>query len=383
MCGLVGIAGDFKKEHLDAFNELLVVNQFRGGHSTGVASVPFGGQRNHDIAMIKKVGGPHNLFDSKRYDNVVNIGKKVLIGHGRHSTVGATNEANAHPFQFRNVVGAHNGTLEWGYRTTLRDAGVNPDDFGTDSEALYAAINEVGPKEALALVKGAWALTFYTPEDNRFRIIRNKERPLCYAFTEDRKVMFVASEASMLTFVLNRKGIKRTNWTDPKTGEVIENCYYPMPENAMYSWEVPPAGKPFPEAEITRGVTGDLREDKKNVVPFFHGRGAATSGTPNYLGATQTTTTGSPGATSGTETTDTPTTTQARQTIGPVARFNRNHLNQVMTPEEFKLQTQGKVCSWCDAEPVMGHVRFYERGAFFCDTCVNHDGLKADEAETA
>ncbi len=222
MCGLVGVAGNISLAIKDAFTELLLVDVVRGAHSTGVAAI----KREDDTVLLQKNPIPSPLFiGTQEYKDVINtINLKTIIGHNRFATVGAKTVENAHPFQFPNIVGAHNGTLDkWALRQ-LEAA----DKFGTDSEALYHNIDLHGVKKAISSVSGAWALTYFDKTDNTINLLRNKERPLYYTYTADRETLFWASESYMLDWILVRNRIK-----------ILEGKIYECNPNQHYKWAVP------------------------------------------------------------------------------------------------------------------------------------------------
>lgn len=198
MCGLVGVAGDLTARDSDIFRDLLYVGALRGFHSTGAAFVD--GHRKR-FTLIRKTGSPMQVIPTKEFmDANKNWSTSVCIGHNRFATVGAHTPENAHPFEFSNIVGAHNGTLEMRARKML----IDNEKFGTDSEALYHNLNEFGPGEVMADMSGAWALTWYDRRDNTINFLRNKERPLHYCFNKLGDVIYWASESMMLRWILAR-----------------------------------------------------------------------------------------------------------------------------------------------------------------------------------
>lgn len=394
MCGLVGVAGDLRKEHVDAFNQLLLINQLRGPHSTGVAHVPYGANQAKNVGVLKRVGPPSELFENVGYVSAVNTGKKVLIGHGRFATVGEKTRTNAHPFQFDNIVGAHNGTIDWTARKHLK----YERDYGTDSEALYAELNEADPKDVLGKLWGAWALTYYTPGNNRINFIRNKERPLSFCFTDDRKVLFWASESDMLKFVLGRLGIKRQ---EHEHEGVKSRPIWNFPVDQHWSWEVPSVGQAFREEQVTTDVVAGV-EVKPNTGPgFFHGgttqdwedwidhggwkeRNRNHSSSGSTVSTTAETdvgkvheTAGSPGRNVVPFKPQTP--EETRATVGPRNRIQKTYTNHVMSRHAFEVATQGKCCGWCDSELVYGESYAYSPTDFFCAECVTGSGINLND----
>lgn len=200
MCGNAGVAGKVKFQEEKAFKNLLVLDSLRGEHSTGIAAI----NRQLEVDIAKCVGDPYMLFDTKASESIFKQFNHALIGHNRFATTGKVNRKNAHPFEFDNLVGTHNGTL------SNKHAIPNHINFDVDSEALFNHISNVGLKEAMGLVKGAWALVWWDKKNNSMNFLRNKERTLFYCYSEDSKTIFWASEAWMLVVALSRNNIKHT-----------------------------------------------------------------------------------------------------------------------------------------------------------------------------
>jgi predicted glutamine amidotransferase len=202
MCGLVGVVGSIYEPEKKAFEFMLKLDIKRGPHSTGVAQVERGDDK---VTVIKDVGNTYDFLRAN-YDEYYNtkpmVAKKVpdrhlklMLGHNRWATVGEVNKDNAHPFEAGNIVGAHNGTLPDFQRQRLDDY----EYYNTDSEALMHNIDVHGLKGTIGkLSAGAWALTFYNRQNDTFNLLRNKERPLFFAWTKDKRTMFYASEAWMI-----------------------------------------------------------------------------------------------------------------------------------------------------------------------------------------
>ena len=191
MCGLVGVAGKIGTLEKDIFKDLLQVCQVRGRDSTGVVFV----KANDEVAWAKQVGPPTYLIDSRAYDRAENGPTKVIIGHTRAKTVGLNTVKNAHPFDFSTVIGVHNGTLknDWG--------GENRRDFDVDSEWLYHLIDKYGVDNAIPMIEGAYALTFWNKETKELNFLRNNERSLYITYSKDLKTVFWASESWMFSAV--------------------------------------------------------------------------------------------------------------------------------------------------------------------------------------
>lgn len=177
---------------------MLVFDYVRGEHSTGTAFA----DSNGEITVVKKLGNPFELMDSKSFDREASKTTNMMImGHNRYATQGKVNKVNAHPFQFGTTVGAHNGTLRSG--RGLEDY----NKFDVDSQALMFNIANKG-MDVVEEIDGAFALTVYNQETKELSIIRNKERPLFMTVTEDEKTLFWASEEWMLSVALSRNGVE-------------------------------------------------------------------------------------------------------------------------------------------------------------------------------
>lgn len=198
MCGHVGAAGHLGLSEERAFKLLLQIDTIRGPHSTGVLFVNTFGKST----VVKKLGTPWDLEDSKDFSNASSGFQRVLMGHNRYATKGKVTARNAHPFEFDHIIGAHNGTLVTQYQ--LDDYR----DFEVDSENLYHHMNNNGANDTIPKLNGAFALVWYDKRDKTINFVRNKERSFYYTFTTDRKTIFWASEDWMLKVALGKSGIK-------------------------------------------------------------------------------------------------------------------------------------------------------------------------------
>lgn len=168
-----------------------------------------------EVSLAKTLGDPFQLFDTSQFTEMMRTNNRVLIGHNRFATTGKVTRRNAHPFELDTLVGVHNGTLtnKWQLK--------NGSKYDVDSEALYHDIEEDGAEKAINRTKGAWALVWWDKEDKTLNFLRNKERPLHYCYSEDKKVIFWASEAWMLTAILGREQYKHD-----KVVEFNEDMHY-------------------------------------------------------------------------------------------------------------------------------------------------------------
>jgi hypothetical protein len=227
MCGLVGVAGSIYKKEFDAFLTMLAVDTVRGEHSTGVGYV----KRDKQMGYYKNSEpGWSFVSDPRLLKRIEDFNNRVLIGHNRWATRGKINAANAHPFLQGNILGAHNGTL------SNPEALSEGKTYEVDSQALIHEIDACGLSGSIKKVRGAWALTYYNQENHTINFLRNKERPLWIAISEDEKTIWWASEPWMFEAGPLRQGLKLKEMAE-------------IPVDTWIRWEVPEAaaafGKPF------------------------------------------------------------------------------------------------------------------------------------------
>jgi len=219
----VGLAGDLTLKDREIFEDLLDVCQVRGRDSTGVVRVNRQGTGYH---WAKRVGPPAYLLDSREYDNNIRqVGVSALIGHCRAKTIGEVNVRNAHPFDIhdKGIIGVHNGTLR-NYTSLSGHSTGN-----SDSRTLYETLAKEGAEETFAKVDGAFACVWWDQERATLNFIRNKERPLYYTYSKDKRKMYWASEPWMFGAVYRKEEL----W-DGDGG----NIYRQLEENILYSVEI-------------------------------------------------------------------------------------------------------------------------------------------------
>lgn len=239
MCGLVGIAGDVGYNARELFKDMLDVAQLRGRDSTGVIRVKDGpAEKPLDYTWVKRVGAPAWLFDSREYDREIAGSSAALIGHTRSKTVGEVSIKTAHPFDFpeKQIVGVHNGTL----RNYHKFEGYKPG--MVDSEILYQNIANFGAQETFSEVDGAFACVWWDGEEQRLNFIRNKERPLWFTWSKDKRMMFWASEPWMFSAVSRKLDLWEGEEVETD-GVKTRKRFIELPENTLWSFEVHPRAK--------------------------------------------------------------------------------------------------------------------------------------------
>lgn len=200
MCGHVGIAGNLEFKDEATMKRLLLIDYLRGPDSTGIAAI----RKNGEAVISKGALNPIDLFDMPKFKSALNAYQsKVFLGHNRAATKGVVNNVNAHPYEVDHIVGAHNGTLDPVSYADLEK--LLDEKFGTDSHAIIAGIAKFGVEEIIPMLSsgagatgGAWSLVWMDREQNTLNFLRNDQRPMWYAYSEDFKKLFWASEWPMI-----------------------------------------------------------------------------------------------------------------------------------------------------------------------------------------
>lgn len=274
MCGHVGIAGHLEYKDEMTLKRMLVYDYFRGPDSTGVAVL----KKNGDSKVAKIASNPIDLFDMKRFSDIVKgYESQVFLGHNRAATKGAVNNYNAHPYEFGHIVGAHNGTLDkksWEKMEELAGQA-----YPVDSMAVFAAIEKVGIDEVVPHLQGAWALVWYDLSNGTLNFIRNKERPLWYAYQKDFKKVFWASEHHMID-TATKQSLTAYDLHSSEEGFV----FFSFKEDWLYTFELDKlkAGsteRPKPRLKELKGKAPTPVAVANGWSPFHHGSGTGTKTT--------------------------------------------------------------------------------------------------------
>jgi len=163
-CGMVGFSG-VENFDSDKIKILLLANMTRGIHSTGMYN---------NGKIIKETGDAIDFLHLHKL-----VPETMFFGHDRFATIGAKDADNAHPFEFGDIVGQHNGTLK-NHWALLREHDLEYKDYDVDSQVLISLIDKDQKNlSVLQEFEGAAALIWHNKNfPNRIYCFRNIERPL-------------------------------------------------------------------------------------------------------------------------------------------------------------------------------------------------------------
>lgn len=278
MCGIVGIVTGAKNgltfKELEAFETMLFLDTLRGWDSTGV----FGVTNDKDVFIAKEASHAPDFLQTNGWKDVrakMSARGKFLVGHNRAATRGTVSDKNAHPFWVDDkIILVQNGTYKGSHK--------HHKDVEVDTEAITHVIAETPDvEEALNKINAAYALVWYNVDNTKLHIVRNDERPLYIAIT-DNDGFFFASEANTLLYAAARHELK---WkTKPYmmaehqlvTIELLKNKDYEIKEKPIVikPKEVAPMHTNFmhhsQRAWYGYESCGDGTEDETCVRPFAH-----------------------------------------------------------------------------------------------------------------
>lgn len=211
MCGLYGIIGQgIIKEDIAIFKDLMIFNQVRGIDATGFVAGRStnrwnGGKQNKkERPIVVKKATDASWFlqnlDDEEQKVINNTHNDFFLGHDRFATTGEANTAAAaHPYDYPNIIGTHNGTVHFKH-----------DKHQSDSDALYASMDEIGVKATIMrmLPNDGYALVWYDVNAGRVNFLRNSKKHFYFVLNELRSVMYYSTEAMMLRCALDRHGVK-------------------------------------------------------------------------------------------------------------------------------------------------------------------------------
>lgn len=203
MCGLVGIYSStaLSDTELNLFKGLLLVDQIRGYHATGVAKLK---TQTGDIAIHKRaLDATDYLADADTKKFLTEDRGNIYIGHNRWATVGDKGkDANAHPFQQDHITLVHNGGVDsWGMDLL---EGYDDKEVVVDSHMVTMTIAKHGVRKAVEeYLSGAFALVWWDAKERSLNFIRNGDRPLFLAVLNTGALVW-ASEKGMMDVYCDR-----------------------------------------------------------------------------------------------------------------------------------------------------------------------------------
>jgi len=262
--------------------QLMIAGNLRGLDGAGLFSI----HQDLSTKISKKAQNSFHLYYSKEFEeHRKEIWKTGIgyFGHNRAATKGSSSDKNTHPFETKNIVLLHNGTVTSGLIEHQKNHEV-------DSAALAHAIEEEGMEEVSKKVHMAYALIWYDKRDKSLHFCRNHERPL--HILETASTYFFVSEPLMMQWILERNNekINRIVTVDTLKEYIINLQTDEMKTNKLntptysYSYNNYTPTKPWSEPEhkiedqlnksnlftITR--TTKVEQKKRNPIYIHYGK---------------------------------------------------------------------------------------------------------------
>jgi hypothetical protein len=201
MCGIVTVFGsDMGPVHGLIMKDLLILDQVRGLHATGVVKV-----NDQGVSSGKKeaVNAATFLEDTDNKAFVTGLSNaRGIIGHNRWATMGALVAENAHPFQHDHITMVHNGTLD-SQDTLATDE--EHKSFVVDSNQLAFTLSKWGTQRTVRQTDGAFVLAWHNSIENSFNFVRNSKRPFWLAKVTGKDIYIGASERWMIEVACARQ----------------------------------------------------------------------------------------------------------------------------------------------------------------------------------
>ncbi len=221
MCGLFGWIraansplSEEATRHLTA--ALAILNEQRGRDSVGLASYRIGEAQPVVVRSIL----PASMFVCEHADMLAAAcrpGPGWLLGHTRARTQGPADEANAHPFTFGPVIGAHNGVL-WNDHTLRGKIDKAFDVPACDSAVLFALGATIGMKAAIHELKGGMNLTWTDgPSYEAVKLFMDEFRGINLAYVTRWKLALWSSDDAHIKAACAMLGVRVAYDPDGKT----------------------------------------------------------------------------------------------------------------------------------------------------------------------
>jgi hypothetical protein len=223
MCGIVGFMTT--KRALEEFDRkkfitsALAVDSIRGQDSTGVFMARHDKLTNETPATLRGTCDGYAFIQDETYRKLMTRLDSywAVVGHNRAATKGSVSLKNTHPFHRGPIMLVHNGTV-WNADKVADAAGA---DAEVDSDKICAALAENHVEDVAKVINGSFALVWHDTRDGKVRFLRNSERPIHLAATEDGSTVLFASEAEMLWFLAKRSGLKIRQPFMPNPGTLM------------------------------------------------------------------------------------------------------------------------------------------------------------------
>ena len=216
MCGQAGIILGRKRRRAEErdhlawlFTQLLVLNEPRGPHATGVAWL----NRDGEHRLFKRPVRASRFVSDKAFHEVVggvDNRATLLLGHTRWRTRGDENvNENNHPIRAGDILGTHNGTI---YNANYLFRRFKLRRFAeVDSELLCrlagraagnGPIDTVRFKDRLRFCRGQMAAILASRLDPETVLVLKGNKPLELRFHARRRVVLYASDPAYLDAAL-------------------------------------------------------------------------------------------------------------------------------------------------------------------------------------
>jgi asparagine synthetase B (glutamine-hydrolysing) len=209
MCGLFGVnTSTLSKQEINNTLQLGIMSQLRGTDSTGMIVAGRHGNSKkarhiYDVKITKDVvPSGYFLLTTEAYQPFKEIPiATTIVGHCRAATIGSVTVDNAHPFEYGDIVGVHNGTLVGTLADEAKKLGI------TDSEMFYRELAESTLQKAIDKCgfHSAYAFVWIDKSTNTLNLLRNSRRPLYLMYDKHKTTTYWASEKGMLNLLAERE----------------------------------------------------------------------------------------------------------------------------------------------------------------------------------
>lgn len=226
MCGLAGvILAPMERDKAqwdvlrDVFTRLLLANEVRGRHATGVAVVRTDGEHR----LYKAPVCAREIIEHPKYWSVVcgvDGRTTALLGHTRWPTVGDLAPLNNQPIRAGHIIGTHNGTIRNHHDLTETHAIGR---FGeVDSEVLFRLALKCWRRrgwrqrlgESLQDVEGTVAAFMVSKRQPDEVLLLRMGKPLALAWVEEMGALIYTSDIRHLRDELDGLHYRRLKMND-------------------------------------------------------------------------------------------------------------------------------------------------------------------------